>query len=239
PVRTPHHTASSVAVIGGGSVPGPGEVSLAHHGILFLDEMPEFPRSVLETLRQPLEDGEVTIARANATVKFPARFMLVGAMNPTPGGDRPTNEVEHRKMRRYLEKISGPLADRIDLHVEVPALPFDRLASRQRGTSTAELREQVLAARQRQAERNGGEVLNADLSGRRLDELAPLPDPARVLLKQAMNELGLSARAYDKVRRVCLTLADLAGDTSLTETHVAEAIGYRLLDRSDGLPAAV
>jgi len=234
PVRTPHHTASPVSVIGGGSVPGPGEVSLAHHGVLFLDEMPEFPRSVLETLRQPLEDGCVTIARASGTVRFPADFMLVGAMNPTPGGGQPREEVGHRQMQRYLARISGPLADRIDIHVEVPALPFEQLVRRGGGgTSTAMLRDRVQAARDRQRARNGAETVNANLSGKALDELAPLEGAARELLRQAMSEFGLSARAYDKVRRVALSIADLDGVERPGAEHVAEAVGYRLLDRAD------
>ncbi|MFW6335839.1 MAG: YifB family Mg chelatase-like AAA ATPase [Phycisphaeraceae bacterium] len=233
PVRTPHHTASAVAVIGGGSVPKPGEVSLAHHGVLFLDEMPEFPRAVLETLRQPLEDGCVTISRAQSSIRFPARFMLLAAMNPTPKGDSPTDEVSQRQMDRYLSKLSGPLIDRIDIHVEVPPVPYEQLSGARTRTDSATMRQQVLAARRRQAERQqNGVTPNAVLSGRRLDEVAPLNESARRLLKEAMTSLGLSARAYDKIRRVSLTIADLAESDRIEADHVAEAVQYRVLDRT-------
>lgn len=231
PVRTPHHTASGAAIIGGGMVPRPGEVSLAHRGVLFLDELPEFPRDVLETLRQPLEDQVVSIARAHSSVRFPANFMLVAAMNPTPKGDMPRDEVGRRAMDRYLSKLSGPLVDRIDIHVEAPAVPFRQLSSGPKGTSSAEMRAAVAVARLRQHARQGPATPNARLSGRKLDELAPLADDARGLLGQAMTELGLSARAYDKVRRVARTIADLAGAERVAVEHVAEAVQYRLLDR--------
>lgn len=232
PVRMPHHTASGAAVIGGGIIPRPGEVSLAHRGILFLDEMPEFPRYVLETLRQPLEDGCVTIARAHGTIRFPAQFMLVAALNPTPKGAKPTDEVSQRQMDRYLSKISGPLVDRVDIHVEVPPVPHQQLTSAARGTDSQQMREQVLRARQVQLQRNGQAVKpNSRLSGRELDKLAPLDETGMTLLKQAMTELGLSARAYDKVRRVARTIADVDGQQQVQVHHVAEAIGYRLLDR--------
>ncbi|MCC7408005.1 MAG: YifB family Mg chelatase-like AAA ATPase [Phycisphaeraceae bacterium] len=234
PVRTPHHTASSPAVIGGGVIPRPGEVSLAHHGVLFLDEMPEFPRSVLETLRQPMEDGCVTIARAHGALRFPARFMLVGAMNPTPrGGDRPTDEVGQRQMERYLSRISGPLIDRIDIHVEVSAVPWEKLSGQAKGTSSLTMRQRVLAARQVQTRRNGGPTHpNSTLSGRQLDQLASLEPSAVQLLQQAMTELKLSARAYDKIRRVSRTIADLEESATVQAHHVAEAVQYRLLDRT-------
>jgi magnesium chelatase family protein len=232
PVRTPHHTASNVAMIGGGIVPRPGEVSLAHRGVLFLDEMPEFPRPVLETLRQPLEDGCVTIARAHGSLRFPARFMLVAAMNPTPQGDKPTDAFTQREMQRYLSRISRPLIDRIDIHVEVPAVPHKTLTRSPNGTSSAAMRSQVVAARKTQTERNGGPLHpNSSLTGRQLDRLAKLDDPSQDLLSQAMTELGLSARAYDKVRRLARTIADLDGSESIALHHVAEAIQYRLLDR--------
>lgn len=232
PVRCPHHTASAVAMIGGGSVPRPGEVSLAHFGILFLDEMPEFPRSVLETLRQPLEDGHVTIARASASLNFPAQFMLVGAMNPTPKGMKPTDEVGLRQMEKYLSKISGPLIDRIDLHVEVLAVPYHQLAGKRSGTDSATIRQQVLAVRKIQSDRNGGPLrVNSTLSGRELDQLASLNASSQELLRQAMTELGLSARAYDKIRRIARTIADLEASELIKDHHVAEAIQYRVLDR--------
>ncbi|MFM9957646.1 MAG: YifB family Mg chelatase-like AAA ATPase [Phycisphaerales bacterium] len=232
PVRTPHHTASAVAVIGGGMIPKPGEISLAHRGILFLDELPEFPRAVLDTLRQPLEDGEVSIARAHSAVKFPASFMLVAAMNPTSKGDMPRDEAGRREMDRYLSRVSRPLIDRIDIHVEAPAVPWKQLAARDAapGTSSAAMREAVSRARAVQRARQGEQV-NARLRGRQLDELAPMTDEARETLGQAITELGLSARAYDKVRRVARTIADLEGAKGLELAHVAEAIQYRLLDR--------
>jgi magnesium chelatase family protein len=232
PVRTPHHTVSSAAMVGGGTIPKPGEVSLAHHGVLFLDEMPEFSRPVLETLRQPLEDGCVTIARAHSAIRLPARFMLVAAMNPTPKGSKPTDEFGQRQMERYLSRISGPLVDRVDIHIEVPAVPYKLLSSDQRGTDTATMKQMVATARAFGAKRNGeGLRFNSTLTGRELDEAAALDDSGRELLKQAMTELGLSARAYDKVRRVSRTIADLEGSQRVEVHHLGEAIQYRLLDR--------
>jgi magnesium chelatase family protein len=236
PVRTPHHTSSGAAIVGGGVVPKPGEISLAHRGVLFMDELPEFPRDVLETLRQPLEDHVVTIARSHSAVRFPASFMLVAAMNPTPKGDVPHDEVGKKAMDRYLSKISGPLIDRIDIHVEAPAVPWKELSrglqeGGPRGTPSSQMREQVLKARERQIKRQGATTPNARLSGKQLDQLAPLSEEAKAMLGHAMGELGLSARAYDKIRRVSRTIADIAGSESITSEHVAEAIGYRLLDR--------
>ncbi len=232
PVRSPHHTASSPAIVGGGVIPRPGEVSLAHRGILFLDELPEFPRAVLETLRQPLEDHVVTIARAHGSIRFPASFMLVAAMNPTPKGDMPAGEVGRRDMDRYLSRISGPLLDRIDIHVEAPAVPWKELSGRERkGTSTAQMQEQAASARARQTARQGAATPNARLSGRELDKVATLDEPTLALLGQAITELGLSARAYDKIRRIARTIADMEGNEEVTTNHVAEAVGYRVLDR--------
>lgn len=231
PVRTPHHTASSPALIGGGQVPRPGEISLAHRGVLFLDELPEFPRVVLETLRQPLEDGAVTIARAHAAVRFPTAFMLVTAMNPTQRGGMPEDEVGRREMERYLSRISRPLIDRIDIHVEAPAVPWKELSAKETtGTSSDQMREQVLRAHERARSRQG-RVHNAHLRGRDLDELAPMKSEAKELLGQAIAQLGLSARAYDKIRRVSRSIADLDGEDELSSAHVAEAVQYRLLDR--------
>ncbi len=231
PVRSPHHTASAPAVIGGGGVPKPGEVSLAHRGVLFLDELPEFPRAVLETLRQPLEDHVVTIARSHSAVRFPASFMLVAAMNPTPKGDMAKDAVSRVAQERYLSRLSGPLIDRIDIHVEAPAVPFKQLAAAPRGTTSAQMRDQVLAARGRQIARQGPTTPNARLTGRKLDELAPLDDPSRELLGRAITELGLSARAYDKLRRIARTIADVEGTERVALAHISEAIQYRLLDR--------
>lgn len=230
PVRTPHHTASAPAVVGGGMVPRPGEISLAHHGVLFLDELAEFPRMVLETLRQPMEDHVVTIARAHAALKFPASFQLVAAMNPTPKGDLTPGEIGRREMERYLAKISGPLLDRIDIHVEAPAVPFTQLAKAKPGTSTAMMRERVNAARARQHARQGG-TPNCRLSGKLLDQFAPLSEESQALLGQALTEMGLSARAYDKIRRVARTIADVDECDAVRVEHIAEAVSYRLLDR--------
>lgn len=230
PVRCPHHTASAIAVIGGGAIPQPGEISLAHHGVLFLDELAEFPRAVLDTLRQPLEDGAVTIARAHSSVRFPASFMLVAAMNPTPKGTMPETAEGRRQMERYLERVSGPLIDRIDIHIEVPQVPWKQLSAAPKGTSTAEMRARVLEARARQRERQGGKP-NGQLSGRELDRFAPIEGEASIILGQAITELQLSARAYDKIRRISRTIADLEGSDRLTVGHIGEAVQYRLLDR--------
>jgi magnesium chelatase family protein len=231
PVRTPHHTASSPAIVGGGIIPRAGEISLAHKGVLFLDELPEFGRGVLETLRQPMEDHIVTIARAHGTVRFPASFMLVAAMNPTPRGDVAPGEVGRREMERYLSRLSGPLLDRVDIHVEAPAVPFKQLADIPRGTDTRTMREQAAAARARMNERQGEDTPNARLSGKQLDGFAAMSDRALTLLEQAITGLGLSARAYDKIRRLARTIADLEGDGAIDEAHIAEAVQYRLLDR--------
>ncbi|MGA2233305.1 MAG: YifB family Mg chelatase-like AAA ATPase [Tepidisphaeraceae bacterium] len=228
PVRTPHHSATAQALIGGGTVPKPGEVSLAHHGILFLDELPEFSRYVLEMLRQPLESGEVTIARVHGSVKFPAQFMLVAAMNPSATGFAPTNP---NAQNRYLAKLSGPLLDRIDIHVEVPAVPYPELTGRKPGTGSAAMRTQVLGARQIQAKRYGDTTTNAALSTKQMKAHCDLDDGCLLLMRQAMTELGLSARAYDKVRRVARTIADMEDEANIKEHHLAEAIQYRLLDR--------
>ena len=231
PVRSPHHTASGPAIVGGGAIPRPGDVSLAHRGVLFLDEMPEFSRDVLETLRQPLEDGCVTVARAHGSVKFPAQFMLVAALNPTPKGDMASDEYSQRAMEKYLSKISGPLIDRIDIHIEVPAVPFKQLAAPvHRGTDTTTIRAKVMVARHVQCNRQGA-TLNSELGGKLLDKFAALDDRAQMILGQAMNEMGLSARAYDKIRRVARTIADLENTERVSDSHVAEAVGYRLLDR--------
>ena len=228
PVRTPHHSATAQALVGGGSIPRPGEVSLAHHGVLFLDELPEFSRHVIEMLRQPLESGTVTIARALGSIKFPARFMLVAAMNPTPSGH---DSNDPRVKEKYLAKLSGPLLDRIDIHIEVPAVPYKELVSKSAGTNTPTMRADVARVRDAQRKRFGDDTTNASMDAKQLRTHGELSDAGLLLMKQAMDELGLSARAYDKVRRVARTIADLAGDPKIDESHLAEAVQYRLLDR--------
>ena len=237
PFRAPHHTISEAGLVGGRSVPMPGEISLAHNGVLFLDELPEFNRRTLEVLRQPLEDGAVTIARAKSTTRFPADFMLVAALNPCPCGYRgdPRRECQCAvpQIERYMGKISGPLVDRIDIHLEVPAVPFRELAATRAGTSSAQMREAVLEARRRQAARFAGSATraNARMSSREIREHARLEPAAAELLRAAVADLGLSARAHDKVLRVARTIADLDGAEGLGCAHVSEAINYRLLDR--------
>jgi magnesium chelatase family protein len=230
PVRTPHHSATAQALIGGGTIPKPGEVSLAHHGILFLDELPEFSRYVLEMLRQPLEGGEVTIARAHGSIRFPARFMLVAATNPTASGYAPSDP---RARDKYLGKLSGPLLDRIDIHVEVPAVTYRDLTGRSPGTDSATMRRSVERARESQRKRFGADAMmtNAAMDSRLLKKHGELDEECLLLMKQAMDELGLSARAYDKVRRVARTIADIDGADRVRSEHVAEAVQYRLLDR--------
>jgi magnesium chelatase family protein len=238
PVRAPHHTASGPSVIGGGSIPRPGEVSLAHNGILFLDELPEFPRHVLEVLRQPLESGTVTISRAHSSLNFPARFMLVAAMNPSHSGKgtldpRQATATELAAMDRYISKISGPLFDRIDIHLEVPAVTYRDLTSKHEGTNSATMRKQVLQALtiQRQRFPKDSTITNASMPKPDLEKHCQLDDAAQALMKQAMEELGLSARAFDKVRKVARTIADLEATEKISAAHISEAIQYRLLDR--------
>ena len=239
PVRSPHHTASAAAIVGGGVIPRPGEISLSHRGVLFLDELAEFPRDVLEALRQPMEDHVVTIARSHGSVRFPASFMLIAAMNPTPKGDMPVGEVGKRAMDKYLERLSGPLLDRIDMHVEAPAVPFKELSRgaggvpvpMTAGSTTAEMREKVEGARARQVARQGVGTPNARLSGKQLDALARLDEKTVSVLGDAMTSMKLSARAYDKIRRVSRTIADLNGREHVAQEDVLEAVQYRLLDR--------
>jgi magnesium chelatase family protein len=237
PFRSPHHSVSDAGLVGGGSVPQPGEISLAHRGVLFLDELPEFNRKTLEVLRQPLEEGEVTISRALRSTTFPADFILVAAMNPCPCGYRSDPRractCSAPQVDKYLSKISGPLLDRIDLHVEVPGVPFTQLAEAPPGPTSADLRVQVLKARARQAERFGphGPVVNGRMTPRQVRKYCPLKPEAMSLLKGAMEEMGLSARAHDKVLRVARTIADLEGSDQIQPHNVAEAVGYRTLDR--------
>jgi len=237
PYRPPHHTISNAGLVGGGSPPGPGEISLAHNGVLFLDELPEFNRQTLEVLRQPLEDGMVTISRALASTTFPANFMLITALNPCPcgyrGDPRRNCQCTPPQIDRYMGKISGPLLDRIDIHMEVPAVPFRELSGGTPGTGSAEMRGQVVAARRIQADRFRGSSTrhNADMSHRQTRQFCQLDNEGRNLLKNAMSELGLSARAHDKVLRVARTIADLAGSDAILPEHLNEAINYRILDR--------
>jgi magnesium chelatase family protein len=237
PFRAPHHTISDAGLIGGGPVPMPGEVSLAHHGILFLDELPEFKRHVLEVLRQPLEDGTVTIARATMSVTFPARLTLIGAMNPCPCGQRGHPEKHCTctplDVKKYLGRISGPLLDRIDIHVEVPPVQYRDLASDLPEESSTHIRARVNAARAVQQQRYAAEGLygNAQMLPKHLRTYCRLDADGRRLLEAAMGRLGLSARGYDRVLKVARTIADLAGADQIRIEHLAEAIQYRSLDR--------
>jgi len=238
PVRMPHHSSSSAALVGGGAIPQPGEVSLAHHGVLFLDELPEFSRNTLEMIRQPLEDRCVTIPRVHSTVKFPASIMLVAAMNPCPCGyytdPKRSCKCSPLAIERYMGRISGPLIDRVDIHVEVPPVAWKDLRSEGgSGLSSAEIRRQVVLARGRQRERfaGNGTATNATMSSREVREHCRLDAQSESLLKRALTELGLSARAHDKILRVSRTIADLEGEPRIAPHHVAEAVQYRRLDR--------
>jgi magnesium chelatase family protein len=234
PFRAPHHTVSDAGLIGGGAgMPRPGEVSLAHHGVLFLDELPEFPRNVLELLRQPLEDGSVTIARANMTLSFPASFMLVAAMNPCRCGFHGDSTRECRctgaQIQQYLGKISGPLLDRIDLHIEVPAVAYKEMRSRGDGVGSREMRQRVEACRAVQRQRG---FYNAHIPHRSLRKLCVLDEAGERTLEMAVRRMGLSARAHDRILKVARTIADLSGSETVSAKHVAEAVQYRGLDRS-------
>ena len=238
PFRSPHHTISDVALVGGGTNPQPGEISLAHNGVLFLDELPEFKRTVLEVMRQPLEDRVVTISRAKSSVDYPANFMLVSSMNPCPCGyyNHPEKDClcPPGMVQKYLNKISGPLLDRIDLHVEVTPVSFEELSSKEKGESSADIRERVMAARELQGSRykeNEGVHANAQMSTKQLQVFCKLNPESQQLLKMAMTKLNLSARAYDRILKVARTIADLEKNKSITSEHIAEAIQYRSLDR--------
>ncbi len=242
PFRSPHHTISNVALVGGGSYPQPGEISLSHNGVLFLDELPEFKRDVLEVMRQPLEDREVTISRAKFTVTYPSSFMLVASMNPSPSGyfndpDAPVTSSP-AEMQRYLSKISGPLLDRIDIHIEVTPVPFDKLSEERRGESSVEIRKRVIKARDIQTQRfqDSDKIhYNAQMGVKHIRKYCALDEASKELLKTAMERLNLSARAYDRILKVSRTIADLEGVESINGDHISEAIQYRSLDRDGWL----
>ena len=238
PFRSPHHTVSDAALVGGGGIPQPGEISLAHNGVLFLDELPEFKRSALEVMRQPMEERKVTISRAKVALDFPANFMLIASMNPCPCGfyNHPDKDCTcpPGAVQKYLNKISGPLLDRIDLHVEVTPVAFSELSRAANGESSAEIRERVIAARQIQTERykdQEGVYANAQMSSKQLREICQIEPSGEALLKRAMERLNLSARAYDRILKVSRTIADLAASENIKPEHLAEAIHYRSLDR--------
>ena len=242
PFRSPHHTISDVALVGGGTYPQPGEISMAHNGVLFLDELPEFKRTVLEVMRQPLEDREVTISRAKFTITYPSSFMLVASMNPSPGGyfNDPNAPVTSSpaEMQRYLSKISGPLLDRIDIHIEVTPVPFEKLSSKVKAESSVEIRKRVIAAREVQTKRfeNLEKIhYNAQMNTKQIREFCALDETSLQLLKTAMERLNLSARAYDRILKVARTIADLDQQENIHPAHIAEAIQYRSLDRDGWL----
>lgn len=242
PFRSPHHTISDVALVGGGQYPQPGEISLAHNGVLFLDELPEFKRTVLEVMRQPLEDREVTISRARFTVNYPSSFMLVASMNPSPSGyfnnsDAPITSSP-AEMQRYLSKISGPLLDRIDIHIEVTPVPFEKLSEERKGESSVDIRKRVTKARELQTERfKDFENIhyNAQMSVKQIRKFCKISEESKHLLKIAMEKLNLSARAYDRILKVSRTIADLANSKDIQSEHITEAIQYRSLDREGWL----
>ena len=242
PFRSPHHTISDVALVGGGQYPQPGEISLSHNGVLFLDELPEFKRTVLEVMRQPLEDREVTISRARFTVTYPSSFMLVASMNPSPSGffndGKNPLASSPQEMQRYLGKISGPLLDRIDIHIEVTPVPFEKLSEEQRAESSVDIRKRVTAGREIQSERfkeMDNVHYNAQMSVKHIRKFCKLSEESKTLLKTAMEKLNLSARAYDRILKVSRTIADLANEQDIAPDHIAEAIQYRSLDREGWL----
>ena len=238
PFRSPHHTISDVALVGGGGNPQPGEISLSHNGVLFLDELPEFKRTVLEVMRQPMEERRVTISRAKISVDYPANFMLVASMNPCPCGyyNHPEKECVCGPgiVRRYLSKVSGPLLDRIDLHVEVVPVSFDEMTARRKSDTSDEIRVRVVKARENQSERFKGQTniyCNAMMPSNMVKDICVISEAGIKLLKTAMERLGLSARAYDRILKVSRTIADLSGTEEIKVEHLAEAIQYRSLDR--------
>lgn len=242
PFRSPHHTVSDVALVGGGSIPMPGEISMAHNGVLFLDELPEFKRSALEVMRQPLEDGFVNISRARMSVSYPSRIMLVASMNPSPTGDwyDPADAAgaSPAQMQRYLSKISGPLLDRIDLHIEVQKVSYEELSSKSKGESSKKIRERVMTAREVQTKRFmgiTGVYCNAQMNTKMSRKICKLDDASSQMLKKAITTFGLSARAYDRILKVSRSIADLERSEVIKSNHIAEAIQYRSLDREGWL----
>ena len=238
PVRMPHHTATGAALVGGGTNPRCGELSLAHNGILFLDEFAEFPRHVLEMIRQPLEDKKVTVSRAKGSITFPANFMLVAATNPCPcgyfGSMQKRCKCTPNQIERYMARISGPMLDRIDIHIDVPSVTFSKLRSKQDSCDSATIRQQVAAAREVQRQRFGEKktTTNATMTHKQIRKYCELNEPAEMVLKNAMTEFGLSARAHDKICKVARTIADLDEKENINAEHIAEAVSYRKLDRS-------
>lgn len=242
PFRSPHHTVSDVALVGGGSIPMPGEISMAHNGVLFLDELPEFKRSALEVMRQPLEDGSVSISRARMSVSYPSRIMLVASMNPSPTGDwyDPADSAgaSPSQMQRYLSKISGPLLDRIDLHIEVQKVSYEELSAKSKGESSKEIRKRVIEAREVQTKRFmgiEGVYCNAQMNTKMSRKICKLDEASSQMLKKAITSFGLSARAYDRILKVARSIADLGRSESIQANHIAEAIQYRSLDREGWL----
>jgi magnesium chelatase family protein len=240
PFRSPHHTISDVALVGGGNYPQPGEISLAHNGVLFLDELPEFKRTVLEVMRQPLEDRNITISRARFSVEYPASFMLVASMNPCPCGyyNHPTKDCVCGPgvVQKYLNRISGPLLDRIDIHLEVVPVPFKKLSELESSETSETVRERVLAARKIQEERfkdHKGVYANAQMNSKLIRKYVVLDETSNELIKNAMDRIGLSARAYDRILKVSRTIADLEGEENVQTHHLSEAIHYRSLDREN------
>ena len=238
PFRSPHHTVSDVALVGGGHHPKPGEISLSHHGVLFLDELPEFTRNALEVMRQPLEDGKVTISRATFSVDYPAQFMLVASMNPCPCGyyTDPNHECNCtiQQIQKYMARISGPLLDRIDIHCEVPAVGYRELSQKSVGENSTEIRKRVIIARRRQLERFNGKPIysNSQMKSKDIKQFCKLEESGQQLLKVAMEKLGFSARAYDRILKVSRTIADLSDSDEIKAEHISEAIQYRSLDRN-------
>jgi magnesium chelatase family protein len=238
PFRSPHHTISDIALVGGGAVPKPGEISLSHNGVLFLDELPEFKRSVLEVMRQPLEERIIHISRARYAIQYPANFMLLASMNPCPCGyfnhPEKTCVCGNGTVQKYLGKVSGPLLDRIDLHIEVVPVSFDKLTATPLAEPSAVIRERIIAARTIQINRfqgMPGVYCNAQMTSRLMRKHIRIDEAGRLILKQAMERLGLSARAYDRILKVSLTIADLDGSGAILPHHLAEAVNYRTLDR--------